>query len=76
MKKATKARWQDRAIITHDDDGWWAEYAVGWCSSLDPQCHTEHEDTKAEVVTLVRAAIPCRCCTECISASDAAKAGR
>jgi len=49
--------------VEKDEDGWWAYYADGWKSSTDAvgAQHTDHADTKREIMKLVRSAIPCNC---------------
>lgn len=49
--------------IYKDDDGWWVAYKPGWKSSTDPvgELHSEHEDTKRQVMALVRKAMRCDC---------------
>lgn len=58
--------------IYKDDDGWWVEYKPGWQSSNDPGCHGEHENTKREVMELVRNALPCDCvdCYQALMANE------
>jgi hypothetical protein len=50
--------------IEQDEDGWWAYYGPGTRSVLssdrDP-LHSDHEDTKRELMKLVKAAEPCKC---------------
>lgn len=50
-------------VVEKDEDGWWAYYADGWKSSTDTvgAQHTDHADTKREIMRLVRSAIPCNC---------------
>jgi hypothetical protein len=49
--------------IYHDSDGWWCDYAPGWKSCTDPlgAQHTEHEQTRSELMQLVRQAKRCDC---------------
>jgi len=51
-------------LIEQDEDGWWAYYKPGTRSMLssdrDP-LHSDHEDTKRELMKLVKAAEPCTC---------------
>lgn len=48
-----------------EDDGtssWWAWFDAGWSSEMDPgNLHTDHERTKAEIITRIKNAVPCDC---------------
>lgn len=44
-----------------DEDGYWIALKSGWQDRYNPTCHTIHEDSKREVVSIARDAIPCNC---------------
>lgn len=64
----TKINLQERAEIYKDQDGWWADYKDGWCSSMDRKgaLHSDHDDTKAKITRLVRDAVKCDC-EQCVT---------
>lgn len=58
------------------DASWWLWLDYGWSSEMDPGgCHTDHETTKAEIMTRLRNAVPCQC-EECVMELAARKAGQ
>ncbi len=40
--------------IERDIDGWWAYLPEGWYFTDDPCCTQRHEDTKAELMLMLR----------------------
>lgn len=44
-----------------DEDGAWIALKSGWQDVYNPTCHTIHEDTMAECMSIAKDAVPCRC---------------
>lgn len=51
------------AEVEKDEDGYWAYYKPGYKSATDPigAQHWDHEDTRREIMSLVKSAIKCDC---------------
>lgn len=49
--------------IFKEDDQWFAEYPVGWKSCTDDlgSLHGDVAETRKEILSLVRSALPCDC---------------
>lgn len=47
-------------VVYKDVDGYWAETVAGFMFP-SMECHTAHEDTQAELLRVIRTAVPCDC---------------
>lgn len=56
--------------IYHDSDGYWAYAEYGFhFKDMGGECHTAHEDTQTELLSVIRSLEPCKCkeCEEYLS---------
>jgi len=58
------ARHADKIASVSDEtaygDGYWIALNDGWCDAFNPQCHTLHENTIAELIAAFDP-VPCNC---------------